>query len=211
VALPAQRGEDGRLVLELLESVEEDGSKSQRRLAGELGIALGLVNAYLNRCIRKGLIKVTQVPARRYAYYLTPQGFLEKSRLSIEYLTHSFSFFRDAKLDCVAVFQEAHARGFSRLALEGASDLAEIAMICARDTDTQVVGIIDGATNRRRLGGVPVVPDHQALADAVDAVVMTRIGCTQADVAAATRAFGPDRVLVPNLLLKTITKREAVL
>ena len=91
-------GEDERVVLGLLESVEQDGATSQRRLAAELGIAVGLVNAYLNRCIQKGLVKVSQAPARRYAYYLTPQGFVEKSRLSLEYLAYSFRFFRQAKL-----------------------------------------------------------------------------------------------------------------
>jgi len=45
-----------------------------------LDIALGLVNAYVKRSIKKGLVKVSQAPARRYAYYLTPQGFSEKSR-----------------------------------------------------------------------------------------------------------------------------------
>ena len=76
--MSTRRGEDGRLVLGLLESVEQSSATSQRRLAAELGIAVGLVNAYLNRCIQKGLVKVTQAPARRYAYYLTPQGFRGK-------------------------------------------------------------------------------------------------------------------------------------
>ena len=64
--------EDERIVLNLLKSVD-DGAGSQRRIAEELGIALGLVNAYLKRCVKKGLVKVSQAPARRYAYYLTPQ------------------------------------------------------------------------------------------------------------------------------------------
>src|SRR5690349_8309728 len=90
---------DDRILLGLLESVERDGGQSQRRIASELGIALGLVNAYLKRCVKKGLVKVSEAPARRYAYYLTPQGFAEKSRLTVEYLSHSFSFFRQAKLE----------------------------------------------------------------------------------------------------------------
>src|SRR3990170_1377431 len=73
-----------RIVLDLLTSVEHDGERSQRHIAAELGIALGLVNAYLKRCVKKGLVKVSQAPARRYAYYLTPQGFAEKSRLTVE-------------------------------------------------------------------------------------------------------------------------------
>ena len=49
-----------QILLGLLESVERDGAKSQRRLAGELDIALGLVNAYIRRCIKKGLVKVAR-------------------------------------------------------------------------------------------------------------------------------------------------------
>src|ERR1700687_3553185 len=104
--LPNDSGEDERIVLDLLNSVD-DGAQSQRRIAEELGIALGLVNAYLKRCIKKGLVKVGQAPARRYAYYLTPQGFAEKSRLTVEYLSDSFSFFRRARTDCAAVFATA--------------------------------------------------------------------------------------------------------
>src|SRR5882757_10140192 len=94
------RHENKRIVLGLLNSVEHDGEQSQRRIAAELGIALGLVNAYLKRCVKKGLVKVSEAPARRYAYYLTPKGFNEKSRLTVEYLSSSFIFFRQAKADC---------------------------------------------------------------------------------------------------------------
>jgi DNA-binding MarR family transcriptional regulator len=79
--------EQTRILLGLLESVSRDGTRSQRHLANDLDIALGLVNAYLRRCVNKGLVKVSQVPARRYAYYLTPKGFAEKSRLTVEFLT----------------------------------------------------------------------------------------------------------------------------
>ena len=42
--------EKTRIMLGLLELVERGGEQSQRGRASELGIALGLVNAYLNRC-----------------------------------------------------------------------------------------------------------------------------------------------------------------
>ena len=73
--------------------IERDNAITQRALAGELGIALGLANAYLRRCVRKGLVKMHQVPINRYAYYLTPQGLSEKSRLTAEYLAVSLDFF----------------------------------------------------------------------------------------------------------------------
>jgi len=39
-----------RIMLGLFESVERYGGQSQLHIASELGIALGLVNAYLKRC-----------------------------------------------------------------------------------------------------------------------------------------------------------------
>src|SRR5215467_8252347 len=107
----AQNEDNQRIVLGLLQSVERDGGQSQRRLASELGIALGLVNAYVRRCVKKGLVKVRAAPTRRYAYYLTPQGFAEKSRLTVEYLSHSFSFFRQARVECGKVLVEARRQG----------------------------------------------------------------------------------------------------
>src|SRR5664279_6538825 len=108
---PGEDAEKATIMLGLLESVARDGAQSQRHLATELDIALGLVNAYLRRCVKKGLVKVSEVPARRYAYYLTPKGFAEKSRLAVEYLSTSFGFFRQAKADCSMVFQAARCRG----------------------------------------------------------------------------------------------------
>src|SRR6516165_9575174 len=135
----AEDEDNQRIMLGLLRSVERDGGQSQRRLAAELGIALGLVNAYLKRCIKKGLVKVSQAPARRYAYYLTPQGFAEKSRLTVEYLSDSFSFFRQARTDCAELFVTARARGFERVVIAGKSDLAQIARICALDAGIDIV------------------------------------------------------------------------
>src|ERR1700754_1594978 len=140
--------QDVQIVLGLLESVERDGAQSQRRLATELGIALGLVNAYLKRCVKKGFVKVANVPSHRYAYYLTPQGFAEKSRLTVEYISYSFGFFRQAKSDCATLFDAARERGFARLALAGVSDLAEIAAICAVESSVKITVLVDVQSDR---------------------------------------------------------------
>ena len=124
--------ESSRIMLGLLDAVEQNRAQSQRLLASELGIALGLVNAYLKRCIKKGLVKVRSAPARRYAYYLTPQGFAEKSRLTVEYLSYSFSFFRQAKTDCSELFQAAPKRGASTQLCSSASPISPRSQLYAR-------------------------------------------------------------------------------
>src|SRR5205085_12061587 len=163
-AARSEESENARIVLGLLESVERDGAQSQRKLASDLGIALGLVNAYLKRCVKKGLLKIGQAPARRYAYYLTPHGFAEKSRLTVEYLSSSFSFFRRAREDCSSVLKAARARGWTRIVLIGVSDLAEIATICALEQGITIVAVIDPKAKSERFVGAPVVASIDAVA-----------------------------------------------
>jgi DNA-binding MarR family transcriptional regulator len=188
-----------RVMLSLLASVERDGGQSQRRLASDLGIALGLVNAYLKRCVKKGLVKVRQAPARRYAYYLTPQGFAEKSRLTVEYLSDSFSFFRQARTDCAEVFATARARGFGRVVVAGKSDLAEIARICALDAGVDIVAIVDPQAAAATFVGLAVLPDFNG-AEPFDAIVVADLRATRATFEDAIARVGADRVLVPKLL-----------
>ena len=196
----SEDSENALIVLGLLESVERDGAQSQRKLASELGIALGLVNAYLKRCVKKGLVKVQDAPARRYAYYLTPQGFAEKSRLTVQYLSDSFSFFRKAKSDCRLVFEEASARGLNRLVLAGKSDLAEVAILCAVEAGATVVAIVDERSEGSRFVGVQVVGAYADVKGGVDAIIVTDVARAQASYEQAVAALGRDRVLVPALL-----------
>jgi DNA-binding MarR family transcriptional regulator len=191
---------NARIVLGLLESVERDGAQSQRELASDLGIALGLVNAYLKRCVKKGLLKIGQAPARRYAYYLTPRGFAEKSRLTVEYLSSSFAFFRHAREDCSLVLRAAHARGWNRIALVGVSDLAEIAAICALEQGIAIVAVVDTKSTNDRFVGAPVVPSIDAVPGDFDALLITDLQATRESVKAALNAIEVERVFVPALL-----------
>jgi DNA-binding MarR family transcriptional regulator len=196
----AQDEDNQRIMLGLLQSVERDGGQSQRRLAAELGIALGLVNAYLKRCVKKGLVKVSEAPARRYAYYLTPHGFAEKSRLTVEYLGYSFSFFRQARADCAEIFSLALSRGFQNVVVAGVSDLAEIARICALESGVEIVAIVDAKATSATFVGVPVVRSFAEVEGGFDAIVVTDLGAAQATCEAAAAVVGLDRVLAPKLL-----------
>lgn len=191
---------DSRIMLGLLEALESDKPQSQRSLASELGIALGLVNAYLKRCVNKGLVKVREAPARRYAYYLTPLGFAEKSRLTVEYLSYSFGFFRQAKADCSRLFQLANARGIKHVVLAGQSDLAEIATFCAPEHAIEIVGLVDPGSKDDRFVGLPVFANFDAVSRPFDAVLITDLVKAREISEAVVARFGAQRVLLPELL-----------
>ena len=152
-----ERYSDTDTTLRILDAVARDGDQSQRAMAGETGVALGLANAYLRRCARKGWIKIREAPARRYLYYMTPQGFAEKARLTAEYLASSFDMFRAARSQCDDIFTACNRQGIHKVALIGASDLAEIAALSALGSEIEVVAVVDPKSNQSNLAGLPIV------------------------------------------------------
>src|SRR5689334_2813803 len=191
---------DARVMLGLLRALDADGTRSQRDLAADLGVALGLVNAYLKRCTKKGLVKVRAVPPRRYAYYLTPDGFAEKARLTARYLAYSFAFLRRARTECAEMFDRAIAERRHRFLLMGAGELAEIAVLAALGRDVAILAVVDSALAGQRVAGVRVVTDIAAAGVEADAILVTDIARPQYAWDAAVAAFGRERVFVPPLL-----------
>lgn len=187
------------ITLGLLTAVDEDSGLTQRSAARRLGIALGLTNAYLKRCVKKGLIKVQQVPHNRYAYYLTPKGFAEKSRLTAEYLSSSLTFFRRARGQSADLLRACAGRGWRRVALAGVSELAEIVTLSADGTGIELVGIVDPASSGRQVAGLVVVDNVGTLAP-VDAVLVTDVTAPQQTYERMADILGDDRVVAPALL-----------
>lgn len=196
---PRKQEDDPEITLGLLNAIEADSRVTQRRVANELGIALGLTNAYLKRCVHKGLVKVTQVPANRYAYYLTPRGFMEKSRLTAQYLSSSFVFFRGAREQCTEVLRACEARGWDRVVLAGASELAEIALLCATETRVKIVCIVDPEYRRATFLGLPVASSLKE-AGSFDAVIVSDFRNPQSAYDLLAAAMPAERIMTPPLL-----------
>ena len=203
----AKRALETELILRLLDDVDGERLTSQRSAALRLGIAVGLANTYLKRCVRKGWVKVRQVPARRYAYYLTPQGFAEKSRLTAEYLGYSFSFFRNARAQCVDLLDAARRHGRTRILLAGEGDLAEIATLAARECGIELIGVWAPGCNHAAIAGVPVVADLPEQG-AFDAVLLTDIRKPQETYDGLRARIDDAQILVPGIL--RVSRRDGL-
>jgi DNA-binding MarR family transcriptional regulator len=191
--------EDAR-TLEILDVIDRQNDVSQRHLARHLGVALGLANSYLKRCIRKGLIKVSTAPANRYLYYLTPRGFAEKSRLTAQYLNYSFSFYRKAGESCRQVFRVCEQNGWRRLLLSGVSDLAEIATVRVNEHPSlNIVGYCDTNSEVHQFLGRPLWRSPTE-ADAHDACVLTDLVDPRASYDQLASHMDRARILVPDVL-----------
>lgn len=194
-----ERNREDALTLEILDVIDRQQDVSQRHLARHLGVALGLANSYLKRCIRKGLVKVQQAPANRYLYYLTPKGFAAKSRLTAEYLSYSLSFYRKAGDSCLRLYDMCERNGWRRLLLCGVSDLAEIATLRAMERDMTVVGYLDPASERKKFLNRPVWQAYEA-AEPHDVCVLTELQSPQTRYQQLRGLLSEDLILVPDVL-----------
>jgi DNA-binding MarR family transcriptional regulator len=200
---PGAFGHDDAILLGMLTAIERNSSTSQRSISRELGVALGLANAYLKRGVRKGLIKIKQVPRRRYAYYLTPRGFAEKSRLVGEYFAASFNFFRRAREQMSGLMVEATAQGRKRIVFIGVSELAEVGTLCAYDHPVEIVAIVDAKRAGERFCGLPV-KKSLAECDAFDVAIITDLTAPDLAYRQTSAAVPIDRILAPALLKRAI-------
>ncbi len=134
---------------------------SQRSLARELGIALGLSNLLMRQMIRKGWIRLVRIRRNRVRYLITPAGIAEKARMSRAYFARSVSFYmetRDRIQESFAVLSAecaAARKDEKRIVFYGAGEVAEIGYVCLQESDLHLVAVVD-ERRTRRFFGLPV-------------------------------------------------------
>lgn len=125
---------------------------TQRELSRKLGIALGLTNLLVRRVVQKGWVKVTHIKANRVAYLITPAGLAEKARLTQAYFENTIHLYTETRSRIKRRFEdlslnwpldEPGAVTEKRVVFYGAGEVAEIGYIGLKETDLQLVGIVD--------------------------------------------------------------------
>ena len=159
--------------LQLLIEIEASEVVTQRGLAKRLGIALGLTNLYLKRLARKGYIKVVNIQKNRIRYLITAGGIAEKSRLTYEYMQYSLRLYRQACTVLRARFRALAERGRKRLVFYGVGETAELAYLCVREMDLELVGVVDVERAGRRFLGHTVLDPSALPGLEYDCVVIT--------------------------------------
>src|SRR5262249_30060163 len=98
------------------------------------------------------------------------------------------------------ILDATRACGLSRVVLAGRSDLAEIAIICALESGTDIIAVIDPDTERPKFMGVPAVTSFEQIDWPFDVVIVTDVINGRATYERAVAAIGSEHVLLPKLL-----------
>ncbi len=128
--------------LRLLDELTKEPLITQRALAARLGIALGLVNAYVKRLYKKGYIKIKNLPKNRIKYIITPKGFTEKARLTYNYMHRSVNYFKEVRSKIENTYTSMMSSGVKNILLWGDGEIAELCYISTRGLPLKIVGIV---------------------------------------------------------------------
>jgi DNA-binding MarR family transcriptional regulator len=144
--------------LQLLDEISKGEQISQRDLSKNLNIALGLVNSYIKNLVSKGYIKIKAIPSKRYAYFLTPNGFAEKTRLTYHLLQDYTNLYKNARKNFHKLFYELNNNGTKRVVFAGVDEVTEIAYLSLQEVDITLEGVVDENSKRAKFFKIPVLP-----------------------------------------------------
>ncbi len=169
-----------RVLREILVEIDRDPTVSQKKLSKHVGISVGMVNWHIKRCVSKGFVKLQQAPARRYLYYLTPEGFVEKISLTADYLRDSFDIFKTGRKQYEALLNLCAANSWHNILFLGDSELTELAyLICSRVDGVKPVCILDFESQEKEHDGIQILNTIGGVKDylsssRIDAIIVTR-------------------------------------
>jgi DNA-binding MarR family transcriptional regulator len=111
---------------ELLSEIAQDSMVTQASLSKRLGIAVGSVNWYIKRLIKRGYVKVSHLDRTRLQYDLTPEGMAVFSDRALQYAKDSLKVYKSFRQKAKAVVVELKAKGITQAYLEGSDEINDI-------------------------------------------------------------------------------------
>ena len=182
--------------LTILTEIAEGRPITQRAIADKMGVALGLVNLYLKRLVRKGYIKVSTIPSNRIKYLLTPKGVAEKARLTYEYMGYSLQLYRKTRSTIREGLEPLLDRGVRRIAIYGTSEAAELTFLTLRELGLEVVAVIHEDGEKGDFLGLPVFTLSDFPSEELDLIIIASFTDNQRDISNITRqGFPQERIL----------------
>ncbi|HEY86129.1 MAG TPA: winged helix-turn-helix transcriptional regulator [Chloroflexi bacterium] len=131
--------------LHILENIEKNPEITQADLAAQLGVAVGSVNWYIKRLVKKGYVKVTRMQRRRLRYLITPQGIAKKTYLTRSFMQASLKWYRETRSASKALLAEIKNAGYDTVCIRGDGDLTEVVYLSCLEAGMSVKEEIDPA------------------------------------------------------------------
>lgn len=200
--------ESKKIVYKFLEELEKGEVTTQKELSINLRVSIGYINALIKKFLKKGYIKAKQAPYKRFIYYLTTKGFIEKSKLVSEYINSSLNFFRTLRSEFNKMFVlEKEKNGFVSFVLFGVSEVTEICIISALDNNMKVSYIVDKKFKSKNFLGINVLKNIRKLKQN-EKIIITDQDQSQNLYSKLSKNFNEDKLIVIPTL--SISKNKPI-
>ena len=110
----------------ILDMIEKNPNITQREMSKTIGIAVSMINDYLNIYENDKLIKRKKHSTKTVEYFVTKKGIERKKVLNISYLNASLNIYKSAKKNIVEFLTQIINKGYKNILLYGAGEVAEI-------------------------------------------------------------------------------------
>ena len=146
----------------ILDLIEKDAHITQREISKSIGVAVSMTNLYLDNYEKEGLIKRKRHSTKTVEYFLTKKGMERRKLLNIWYLKSSHEVYLSAKDNINKFLNQIINKGFKKILLYGAGEVAEIMLQVMNDDNQiplEVVAVIDDNNDRvgDKLVNIPII------------------------------------------------------
>jgi len=111
---------------ELLNEIAQDSLVTQAGLSKRLGIAVGSVNWYIKRLVKRGYVKVSRLDRTRLQYDLTPEGMSVFTERALQYAKDSLKVYISFRQQARSIVSKLQAQGITRVRLQGNDEMMDI-------------------------------------------------------------------------------------
>ncbi len=134
---------------ELVNIIGADLGANQRDLSRLMSLSLGMVNMLIRRLLSKGIIRIEQLDKRKVQYLLTPKGFSEKMRKSVQYTLKTINSLDLIKEKIHELIVKEYREGERLFVVLGRSDFAHLIEIVFKDLglDNYKITYVDKLSN----------------------------------------------------------------
>lgn len=147
----------------ILDYIEKDANITQRMIGEYLGIAVSMVNVYLDDYEKKGFVRKKYLSSKSVKYYVTKKGIERKKVLNIGFLKETQCIYNLAKENIYTFLKQIYEKGYKRLLLYGAGEVAEILLQVIKNDKLlpiDVIAVIDDDIEKqgKEIINTPIVP-----------------------------------------------------
>ena len=136
----------------ILDLIEKNSNVTQRELSKTVGSSVSMINSYIDDYEKEDYLQRVYITNKNLEYKITKKGIERKKLLNISYLKASHSIYNFAKENILTFLKQVLEKGFKKIFLYGAGEVAEIMLNVVSENDNvplEIVGVIDDDNNKQ--------------------------------------------------------------